>query len=169
MKKLITLLALVFCLNGRAQVGKEAWHWQFGQNCALDFSSGIPVAGVSKINVLEGCASISDRNTGQLLFYTDGDSVWDKNNNRMPNGIGLINGIQGTTTQAATIVPKPDSSNIYYLITADAIYQPNRGVFYSVVDMNLNGGLGDVTIKNVLLTPPPTTEKVVATRHCNGF
>ena len=168
MKKLITLLALVFCLNGRAQVGKEAWHWQFGQNCALDFSSGIPVAGVSKINVLEGCASISDRNTGQLLFYTDGDSVWDKNNNRMPNGIGLINGIQGTTTQAATIVPKPDSSNIYYLITADAIYQPNRGVFYSVVDMNLNGGLGDVTIKNVLLTPPPTTEKVVATRHCNG-
>jgi hypothetical protein len=34
--------------------------------------------------------------------------------------------------------------------------------------MSLNSGLGDVTIKNTLLTPPPTTEKLTAVRHCNG-
>ncbi|HEX7413820.1 MAG TPA: T9SS type A sorting domain-containing protein [Bacteroidia bacterium] len=174
MKKIIlVLLSTIFALQGKAQLGKEAWHWNFGQNCSLDFSSGTPNAGTSKINVHEGCASISDPNTGQLLFYTDGDTVWDKNNNIMPNGFDLINGgedggFDGTTTQAATVIPKPGSNNLYYLITADYIYQPNKGVFYSVVDMNFNGGLGDITIKNRLLTPPPTTEKVVATRHCNG-
>jgi hypothetical protein len=34
--------------------------------------------------------------------------------------------------------------------------------------MSLNGGLGDVTTKNILLTPPPTTEKLTAVKHCNG-
>ncbi len=169
MKKIL-LLFLITCdtFTIKAQVGKEAWHWQFGTNAALDFSSGSPVIGTSNINTHEGCASISDRNTGQLLFYTDGDSVWDKNNIRMPNGIGLINGIQGTTTQGATIVPRPGTNNIYYIITAYDEAQPNYGVYYSIVDMNLNGGLGDVTTKNVLLTAPLVTEKVVATRHCNG-
>ena len=162
------LFFLSFYQSVQAQIGKEAYHWQFGQNAALDFSSGKPVAGTSKINIHEGCASISDPNTGQLLFYTDGDSVWDRNNNRMPNGVGMINGQQGTTTQAATIVPKPGCNNIYYVITADCESLPNQGIHYSILDMNLNGGLGDIFVKNLLLTPPSTTEKVVATRHCNG-
>ena len=36
---------------------------------------------------------------------------------------------------------------------------------YSVVDMRLNGGLGDVTIKNQLLIPD-VTEHVTATAGC---
>ena len=160
-----------------AQLGKEAWHWQFGLNAAMDFSSGTPVTGTSAIWVDGGSASISDPNTGQLLFYTDGMQVWDKNNNQMPNGFGMMSGLPGTNqnaTQAALIVPKPGSPAIYYVISADQGGEisypnfPNRGVHYSIVDMGLNGGLGDVTTKNILLTPPPTTEKLTAIRHCNG-
>ena len=152
----------------KAQPGREAWHWQFGAKCALDFSSGSPVVGSSPLATGEGSASISDANSGQLLFYTEGDTVWDRNNNVMPNGTGLIGG-NGTTTQAALIAQKPGSPNLYYVFTADqgGYAGPNQGVFYSIVDLNLHGGLGQVTVKNQLLTPPPTTEKLIAVKHCN--
>ncbi len=156
-----------------AQPGKESWHWAFGSAVGLDFSSGSPVAVIDSINTQEGSASISDSNTGQLLFYTDGTHIWDKNNHRMPNGYGLIGG-EGTATQAALIIQKPGTNNLYYVFTADqggyccgTTPQANTGIHYSIVDMTLNGGLGDVTVKNVLLTPPPTTEKLTAVKHCN--
>jgi hypothetical protein len=160
----------LFTISAHAQLGKGAWHWQFGDSCALDFSSGAPVATKSSLDVVEGTASISDKNTGQLLFYTDGTSVWDKNNNQMPNGFGMYGGY-GTSTQAALIIPLPGSSTIYYLITADQggyRPQPMHGINYSIVDMSLNGGLGDVTIKNNPLVPPPAGEKLVGVKHCNG-
>ncbi|MBK9637785.1 MAG: hypothetical protein IPO63_08175 [Bacteroidetes bacterium] len=43
-----------------------------------------------------------------------------------------------------------------------------RGLCYSEVDMSLNGGNGDVTVKNVTLTTP-VTEKLTAVRHANGI
>jgi gliding motility-associated-like protein len=174
--KYFTLSVILLNLNlAHAQLGKEAWHWQFGVNASLDFSSGNPVTGTSAMHANEGCASVSDSNTGQLLFYTDGTYAWDKNNNQMPNGFGMIGGA-GTSTQAALIIPQPGSSTIYYLISADQAgyccggIPVNQGVHYSVIDMSLNSGLGDVVLgsKNMLLTTPPTTEKLTAVKHCNG-
>jgi len=170
-------MVTLFCTTTNAQLGKEAWHWEFGCGSSLDFSSGFPISGSSNIFCQEGCASISDKNTGQLLFYTDGSTIWNRNNIQMPNGYGMLGGY-GTSTQAALIIPKPCSNTVYYLISADqggyAINNlggnaiPNLGIHYSIVDMNLIGGLGDVTVKNILLTPPPTTEKLVGVRHSNG-
>jgi len=174
MKKrvLVLLVISLLYLTAKAQLGKEAWHWQFGQNAALDFSSGVPVSGNSQLGVLEGSASISDPNTGALLFYTDGTTVWNKNNTQMTNGFGLFGG-QGTSTQGGLIIPKPGSSTIYYLVTADqgGYMGPNKGVNYTIIDMSLNGGLGDViaSSKNIPLTPPPATEKLVGIKHCNGL
>jgi hypothetical protein len=49
----------------------------------LDFSNGAPVALTDRqIDTAEGCATISDAN-GQLLFYTDGKKVWNKNHQVM--------------------------------------------------------------------------------------
>ncbi|HXB42343.1 MAG TPA: gliding motility-associated C-terminal domain-containing protein, partial [Bacteroidia bacterium] len=96
--------------------------------------------------------------------------IWDKNNLVMLNGTGLIGG-GGTSTQAAIIIAKPGSNNLYYVITADQGgygLSPNKGVFYSVIDMNQNAGKGSVILKNKLLTPPPTIEKLTAVKHCNG-
>src|ERR1700744_879845 len=113
---ILFLLMVSICLKAQVQ-GKEAWHWQFGYRCALDFSSGIPVFGTASLTTDEGSASISDQNTGQLLFYTDGVVAFDRNNDSMPNGKGLLGSF--TSTQSALIVPKPGSSNLYYLISCD--------------------------------------------------
>ena len=104
MKKFI-LLSAIIALNliSHCFAQKQANKWYFGQNSALDFSSGSPVAiSGSAINTYEGCASIADAVTGNLLFYTDGTSVWDKTNTQMPNGDSLWGSF--TSTQAGVIV-----------------------------------------------------------------
>jgi gliding motility-associated-like protein len=89
----------------------------------------------------------------------------------MPNGTGLA-GSDGAS-QAALIVPFPDDPQRYYLFTNGAYWTDTPtmypGVAYSVVDMGLNGGLGDVVAaqKNIPLRAN-VTEKLTATRHTNG-
>ena len=99
------------------------------------------------------------------MFYTDGITVWNSNHVAMPNGTGLNGGI--SSTQSALIVPQPQTPNIYYVFTT-AEAQGAQGVCYSIVDMTLQGGLGDVTTKNVQLYTP-SAEKVCATKHNNGI
>ena len=146
---------------------KEGNIWYFGENAGLDFNSGNSVAltnGAMLTN--EGCASISD-NTGNLLFYTDGITVWNRNHVQMPNGFGLMG--HPSSTQAALIVQKPGSNNIYYIFTTPG--QVNLDGFfgfrYSEVDISVQSGLGDVIAKNILLHYP-VTEKVTAVKHKNG-
>ena len=76
----------------------------------------------------EGVASISNRE-GQLLFYTNGETVYTSGNTVMVNGTGLSS--SGTSTQSVVIVPKPQS-NKYYLFTTDYNGSPN-GFEYSIV------------------------------------
>jgi gliding motility-associated-like protein len=167
LKRIITILIVAFILfTNDCYAQPQAYNWYFGYGAALNFSSGNPVSVAgSAIATNEGCATISDPVTGNLLFYTDGIKVWDKNNNQMPNGFGLHG--DPSSTQSAVIVPHPDSANIYYIFAAD--YQANaNGITYNEVDMTLNAGLGDVTLKNVQLVTP-ACEKICAVKHCNGL
>lgn len=145
---------------------KQGNIWYFGVNGGLDFSSGSPVViNDGQLNTREGCATIADPN-GNILFYTNGVSVWDRNHAIMPNGTGLLG--DPSSSQSAIIVPQPDSPALYYIFTVSDLSSSN-GFRYSIVDLRLNGGTGDVvtTQKNVLLFNN-TTEKVTAVRHCNG-
>ncbi len=165
MKKKLPVVILCFLILGiHFSFGqKAASKWYFGSFAGVDFNGGPPVAfSGSAMNQLEGCASIADT-SGNTLFYTNGSQVWNSNNIQMPNGFGLLG--DNNSAQAAIMVPDPASSTSFYIFTT-----PTWGVgdmCYSVVDMNLQGGLGDVTTKN---TPMFTnsTEKVTAVRHANG-
>ncbi len=145
--------------------GNEAGTWYFGQNAGLDFSGGDPVAVTDgQLVTNEGCATISDSD-GNLLFYTDGMSVWNKNHEVMNNGIGLLG--HYSSTQSAVIVPKPGSDSLYYIFTVPAEEIDDGYLYYSIVDMSLIGGLGRVISKNVFLWEP-VVEKITAVVHENG-
>lgn len=156
---------------------KQNNQWRFGSNAGMDFNVNPPsYVGGSAIQVSEGCASVADRNTGRLLFYTDGVRVWDSTNTIMPNGSGLLGGspVLLSSTTAAIIVPKPGSSHLYYIVTIDegSSGQSNQGLRYSLVDMKLNGGKGDVvaTQKNILLLTTNTERaEVIPAANCNEF
>lgn len=162
----LLLLMLLFPALLLAQ--RETNVWVFGENALVDFNSGTAVSvGGSAIAQNEGCASIADRRTGALLFYTDGMTVWDRAHQPMPNGTGLNGDI--SSTQSAMIIPVPLSNFRYYVFTSDAGTKggPSIGIHYSVVDMATNGGMGSVITKNVFLMRP-AVEKLTAARHCNG-
>ncbi len=142
----------------------EAANWYFGVNAGLDFNGGAPVALTNgQLNTIEGCSSISDFN-GNLLFYTDGITVWNRNHTVMPNGTGLSG--HPSSTQSGIIVPSPASPDIYYVFTVDEAGNA-KGLQYNIIDLTQDGGLGDVITKNVLLETP-VTEKLTAISHANG-
>lgn len=158
------LFALLFLIPFLSIAQLEASIWYFGENAGLDFRGGTPVAlEDGEMFTKEGCATISDP-LGNLLFYTDGSDIWNRNHQIMPNGSGLLG--DTSSTQSTIIVPKPEDANIYYVFTADEERGPH-GINYSEVDIGLDGGLGDITVKNVPLYTP-SMEKLTAVKHANG-
>ncbi len=138
--------------------------WVGGYQSGVNFNSGSPVAIPTKISRSEGCASVADPVTGQLLFYSDGDNCWNRNDQVMPNGNGLLgNAATGSTTQGVCIVPIIDSIGKYYLFSLN--YEGNTpSLYYSVVDMSLNAGLGDIVPgrKNIVLDNSSLSEAMIA-------
>tara|TARA_R110000850_G_scaffold277058_1_gene421908 strand:+ start:148772 stop:150964 length:2193 start_codon:yes stop_codon:yes gene_type:complete len=115
--------------------------WYFGTNAGLDFNTSPPTPiADGQINTLEGSATIADAN-GQILFYTDGTKAYDRNHNLMPNGAGGLGG-DSSSSQSAVVVPYPGYSDKYFLFTVSAYI--NSNVVYSIVDMSLNNGMGDI-------------------------
>lgn len=163
MKACLLFCVLILCM-GSVYSQQEINNWFFGYNAGLNFSSGAPVATPGNLRGWEGCSAMSDRN-GNLLFYTDGITVWNRNHQIMPNGINL----NGDTlcTQSAIITGYPGNDSLFYIFTV-AKEAEAKGLQYSLVNMKLNGGMGDVVAaqKNMpLLTP--VCEKVTAVKHSN--
>jgi gliding motility-associated-like protein len=167
---LFLLFFIPFLVYAQHPEANRANIWYFGNGAGLDFSSGSPVAITNgALHTHEGCASMCDIN-GDLLMYTDGDTIWDRNHNPMPNGTMLTGcPILGSSAQAALIIPQPGHDSLYYIFTVDCAENAGLlGLRYNVVNMNLNGGLGDVipSQKNVLLYTP-CTEGLTATYNCD--
>jgi gliding motility-associated-like protein len=173
LKQLIgwVLLALLPTASAWAQL--EGQNWYFGNQAGVTFSSGSPVAVTNgKLISYEGCATLSDK-AGQLLAYTNGENVWDRNHQVMPNGSSGLGG-HNSASQAALLLPAPNNLQQVYFFGIDAI--DNNlvgGLHYSVIDLSARGGLGDVTSTKGVMLPTPTiggkiTEKLTAVRHANG-
>ena len=147
---------------------KQANNWYFGHNAGITFNTpdGSPqVLYDGQIHQWEGCASISDA-TGNLLFYTDGLTVWNAQHDTMPNGTGL-NG-NPSATMSSIVVPAPGSDSLHYLFTVP-VNTDSTGLCYSIVNMNLSSGLGDITdTKNTYLTGP-VQEAVTSVGHADGI
>ncbi len=163
----ILFYILVLILSQPVYSQQQAWNWFFGDHAAISFSSGAPVALLnSSMLAGEGCSSISD-SSGNLLFYTDGISVYDAHHTLMPNGAGLKGA--PSSSQSALIVKKPGSKNLFYIFTIDENFNNGANGFqYSIVDMTLNGGLGDVDPgnKNVQIRGG-TMERLAIAKHSN--
>jgi len=131
MKLILYVLALftIFCTPRTSLAQGQHNQWCFGQSFGLNFNTTPPSFFQTNMNVIESCASVCD-NAGNLLFYSSGAYVWDRNGNYMPNGQGLNgNGPapgmawpqnMGSSANGVVIVPSVADSNQYYLITTDA-------------------------------------------------
>ena len=99
--------------------------------------------------------------------------VYDRTHRTMPNGTGLKG--HPSSTQSAMIIPKPDSTNEYYLfVVGSGVDNGEYGFNYYTIDMNADGGLGNIVAGPIDLTEGKAdnwTEKVAAIKgdECNTF
>jgi len=186
-----TILVLMYNLhygqqgiNNNWLMGYSSWGGSpFGQT-RMNFFNGAPTISYDSLEMdfNHTHANISDA-IGNMMFYTNGYYLADATNDTMQNGSGLSPGAYANAfsdgfgiPQGALIIPKPNSSNLYYLFhnSADGYSQPipnsiSYNFYVTTIDMNVNGGLGTVLSKNVsLLTDSMNPGKIAATKHANG-
>ncbi|MGK7396035.1 MAG: gliding motility-associated C-terminal domain-containing protein [Candidatus Cyclobacteriaceae bacterium M3_2C_046] len=132
--------------------------WYFGNQAGIDFNQQPPEAVTDgQMTAPEGTATISDRN-GDLLFYTDGVTVWGRDHSVIGEQIGGEN----NSTQSSIIIPFPGDETLFYIFTTEQVdgdftYNLN----YSIVDIKENGGIGKVIVKNKPLFSQ-STERMTA-------
>ncbi len=144
MNKIITILILLFTTIGLSQ-DREASIWHFGQYAGLDFNSLIPQSLIgSSMDTPEGSATIST-DSGDLLFYTDGLTAYNRLHRRMPGSRALSG--SGFSTQSSIIIPKPGFPNFHYLFitddydTVDTIIWEGDGLNFFEVNMTGPGSI----------------------------
>lgn len=146
----------------------------------IDFNSGSPIISYQYRNMdfSKTNCNIAD-SMGNLLFATNGQYVMDAAGDTMINGADLNPGLYTSSAwpylniyQANFIIPKPGSSTNYYLFhnTIDSLSTVYSDKFYySEIDISLNGGVGEVIQKNVILyNQPYNPGKIHGVKHGNG-
>lgn len=161
LKILFVILLMLSPFFGFSQ--GEFNQWRFGVNAGLDFNFSPPVSvSGSVMSTAWSTVSISD-SIGNLLFYSHGSAVWNKNNLSMQNGTGLYGGWQIQTVYSVNDL---GNDSIYFLFTIGPwdFFPTMKGLFYSKIDMRLDGGLGGIIpgIKNISV---PGTENACCSMH----
>lgn len=171
--KFISLLFLLIPFYTNAQ--KQGNIWYFGDHAGLDFNNNPPLSLLNGQTDFplpnhwnEGCSSISD-SSGNLLFYTNGMKVWNKEQQVMPNGNNLLG--HSSSTQSTIIIPQPGNEQYFYVFTTDAEENNfQNGLRYNVVDICHDNGLGDImpSEKNIKLLDA-AGERLICITHSNGI
>lgn len=140
------------------------------------------VASERQMNFSDCNANICD-SAGSILFYTNGIYIANANNDTMMNGSGLSPSQYTTQNlqfglrirQGNLILPLPGDSLKYFLIHQTLFYDQlasdyrSSEIYYSLIDMDLDGGLGAVVQKNViLLSDTLNPGAITACKHANG-
>jgi hypothetical protein len=180
------LMFLTFQCNIFSQL--EGTQWTFGDSAYIDFrnpsnpitlSSGMDNRGScssvadSLGNLLFYCGNISpsDLNDCSLLFEYKYNKVYTKEHSIMENG-NCVEGLGWYDEH--TIIPMPGNDSLYYIFSIGSIL--TSGLYYQVVNINTNEGLGSVIEVNHPLVvwneagddPDHLISCVKAIRHANG-
>ncbi|HLO58120.1 MAG TPA: PKD domain-containing protein [Bacteroidales bacterium] len=114
-----------------------------------------------------GYASICDAD-GNLILYSNGINVWNRNNELIENGDSLLNpDYLGTSLRASLIIPAPGNADRYFIFNMNP-YNGNEfaGLYFSEADMSANEGNGKILRKGIRLIDS-TGNQITALYHAN--
>ncbi len=164
------IVVLLLILNSDCLAQKEGNVWIFGDSAGIDFNTPVATPIFSAMDEFGSCASVADT-TGNLMFYCFskygvGDTatyVFNYLNDTMLNGENLI-GVN--LHNQIILIPVPNENKKYYIFHLG--FYAADGLYYSMVDMNLNGGMGEVIQKNIQINNFLQGDCISAIRHGNG-
>ena len=165
MKNLYRFIAVVFLLifvfNLTAQQQNRFWY--FGNNIGIDFGQGLnspmPIGGIGNVTN-EGSGVISDNN-GNFLFYTDGSTAINNENQVFGTNLGG----NASSTQSSIAVPDPTNCENFYIFSVGAgEIESSWGLFYAKISSS-----DWSVIESGELNCPTCVEKITAIPHSNGM
>lgn len=113
MRVLFVIISFVLLRPCEAQ---QYYTWYFGEGVGISFNAGgatIPYTLTDGANSAhEGNAGISDSN-GNLLFYTNGKTIYNRTHQVMLNGDNLLGDTYQAAVQWVLIVPLANSRSMY--------------------------------------------------------
>ncbi|MES2629912.1 MAG: hypothetical protein V4616_13180, partial [Bacteroidota bacterium] len=127
--KVILPLLIGVLLCGQLSAQKENNNWYFGYNAGVTFNTSPPtVLANGQLRTFAGCATASN-SAGQLLFYTDGISVYNSNHVRISSALRSTH----LADQGARIIPFIGDPTRFYITTTVSTNTALVGMFSSVV------------------------------------
>jgi gliding motility-associated-like protein len=176
-------LTCIFCImiqQVHAQ-SKRAGVWYVSNGIGYDFNCSPPCTNQSgAMSTANSSATICDKN-GVLQFYTDNETIWNRNHQIIANGTDLYS--CRWAQQGSVIVPLTSNSFQYYLVTCDIIrypvssnvpftcqdINPARNILsLSLIDMSSKNGSGNVLWENkVIYGSGYVIGTIAAIKHAN--
>ena len=167
MKKLYLNILLLFVFSNNLYAQGENNFWYFGNNAGINFSNGsqtiVPTVDYNATGIstsFGGCDSYSggisiypdtggsatvSKADGTLLFYTDGERIYNKLHQQMSGQQPLYPYEGLDSKQSAIIFPNPSNINQFYVISScarqDNVPVQQWSYYLTVVDFssNING------------------------------
>lgn len=176
------LVSTLFSNNSLAQGKNSNWLMGYQSKMRMTFTdtSYAITSETRKIPFWETQGNISDE-YGNLLMSSNGYFIANVTGDTMQNGSGINPGLftddYGATyglplTYANVILPLPGDTSKYVLFHQTGNYNSptlaSLEIYYSLIDMNLNGGLGGVISKNNIAITGSFGWGLSACRHGNG-
>ncbi len=164
-RQVISFLVIMFVYSWQCLWSQEANVWFFGDHAGITFNTSPPTLLNDNTAMYSenGTAILCDSN-GDLILYTNGESIWNRDHEIIENGDGLYG--SNNATQNALFIAAPDTPGLYYLFTQDR--NPpfgTHGLCYSKISVFENQY--SVLSKNVSVFAE-STEKLTAVPHANG-
>src|SRR6185436_9998584 len=136
-------------------------------SAGIDFSNiSNPIPIISSMDGRGSCVSFSDT-SGSLWLYANHNSLaqgklWNYLNDTLENSDSIIgDGYYG----GLVLIPKPLNDSLFYLFS---LKLSGHGLYYNIVNIKHNNGLGIVVQKNILLNSLDIADCLTAIKHGNG-
>jgi hypothetical protein len=194
MKSYALLAFMILALHINAQNRTNIWELSYSTDTMYPNSEMRYINGLMDTNSVTRIMSLFNTNTsicdtaGNLLFYTNGLTIGNRDYDTLYNAVNFNYSEWATNNddpiglsacQGALILPYPDHDTLYYVfhITGTSFFANNQGevqplyLSYSVIDMNLDDGMGGVidSLKNVhIIEDTLTWGRLTACKHANG-
>ncbi|MCA9590406.1 MAG: hypothetical protein KC657_34120 [Myxococcales bacterium] len=142
-----------------------------GKNMLIDFRVKPPLVtcggNVGTADGFEGTGVFTDPKDGQLLFYTDGRSVYNGRDNFILDDGGGLNGDRSATEPALITPMRGGDGGSFFIFTNNTNVASPSAVWYSTIDLNL-GPHGTVVTKNQQLLSGNPGEALDVLPHTNS-
>jgi hypothetical protein len=101
-----------------------------------------------------------------IVFYTDGTTIWNARTIKWWRKWNWLNGGIGQVHNPQPWFKSKNSSNLYYIFLHSMTLWSTCGFRYSIVDIDFNGGLEQLSKKMWFYAP--SDEKLSIVKHANN-